>query len=83
MRYHPAAGSAWQEVAGAWLAGAIVAVFALGFAEFDAAVAGYHYAVRAVHTHLARQFERGAAQDQGDQLEIVVGRPVTNQPPAS
>ena len=53
MQHHPAApGAAWREVAGAWLACAMVVGLALGFAEFDTAVTGVHYAVRTLHAHL-------------------------------
>lgn len=50
MWYHPAAHRlAWREVAGAWLACAMIAASALGFTEFDVAVVELHQAIRALH----------------------------------
>jgi hypothetical protein len=53
MWYHPAAHKlAWHDVAGAWLACAVIVISAIGFVEFDAAMLAVHHAARALHAAL-------------------------------
>ena len=50
MWYYPAAHKlAWRDVAGAWLACAVIVISAIGFAKFDAAVLEVHHTASALH----------------------------------
>jgi hypothetical protein len=54
MWFHPSIdGPTHGDIATTWLACAIIVVLALGFAEFDAAVIGFHHAVHALLAYLA------------------------------